>query len=227
MNKSIFLSKNILKSSLIATALSISLSGCIVHVGGDHDIDWDDESGSSVSSVFGEASVSAGKSVGDVSSVNGGVELKDDVSAKQVDSVNGDVDIGNRVSVHSIDVVNGDIDIGEFFKAESNIESVNGDISIHKNGSISGSVITVNGDIDLKQTQINHDVQTTNGSLTLTAGTVVMGNVVYERANQRYWSRDNLPTLRIDKGSTVNGSIILYRPVNLELENSDLASNKT
>lgn len=205
--------------TLTACCFTLSLSGCVIHVGGD---DWNDNGKGSVSSIFGEASVSSGKSVGDVSSVNGGVELHDDVSAERVDSVNGDVDIGNRVTVRSIDVVNGDIETGIDFTARGNLESVNGDIELAEKGKIEGSIVTVNGDIELRETFVGKNLRTTNGSLNVSNGSVIDGDIVYDRVNQRKWTRGNLPTLRIDDSSTVNGAIVLHRPVNLEIENAAL-----
>jgi hypothetical protein len=210
------------RHSLIVSTVSciiLSLSGCVIHVGGNG---RDGQSKGDVSSIFGEASVSKGKSVGDVSSVNGGIELNDDVNAKKIHSVNGDIEINQRVTVQSIDIVNGDIETGMAFTAHGNIESVNGDIDIDSKGHIAGNIVTVNGDIELRETYVDSNLNTTNGSLSITHGSLINGDIVYESVKQRSWSRNSLPTLRIDNESNVNGAIILHRPVNLEIENSEL-----
>jgi hypothetical protein len=201
------------------SCITLSLSGCVIHVGGN---DWDGHGKGDVSSVFGNASVSKGKLVGDVSSVNGGIELNDDVNAEKIHSVNGNIEINQRVTVHSIEIVNGDIETGIAFTAHGNIESVNGDIDIDSKGHITGNIVTVNGDIELRETYVDSNLTTTNGSLNITHGSLINGDIVYESVKQRSWSDSSLPTLRIDNESGVNGAIILHRPVNLEIENSEL-----
>jgi DUF4097 and DUF4098 domain-containing protein YvlB len=185
--------------ALIVTPIVLELSGCVIHVGGGHSSD----SGGGVSSLFGDVSVSAGKSVNDVSSVNGDVELEDNVIARTVDTVNGDVEIGDHVVVRSISVVNGDIEVDE-------------------HGRINGDVSNVNGDISLVATHVTLDVVTNNGDISLTRSSHIAGDLVYRDSNgsKRNWGTP--PTLTIDADSTVDGQIILERPVNLNIENPAL-----
>ncbi|MFC3095141.1 hypothetical protein DRW07_16450 [Alteromonas sediminis] len=184
--------------------LSLSLSGCVIHI--------NDSSG--VSSILGNVSVSAHKSVGDVSSVNGNVELLEFVSAQEVDTVNGNIDMANDVSVFSIDVVNGDIVAGERLKVATHIESVNGNITINDSSRIEGSIDSVNGDIQLTSTQIGEHVITQNGDITLQGNTFVSGNIVFEKARSNH---RHTPTLTIKNGSNVGGDIVLYRKVKLDI----------
>lgn len=204
--------------ALIVTPIVLALSGCVIHVGGGHSSD----SGGGVSSLFGDVSVSAGKSVNDVSSVNGDVELEDNVIARTVDTVNGDVEIGDHVVVRSISVVNGEIEIGQHFESESGISSVNGDIEVDEHGRINGDVSNVNGDISLVATHVTLDVVTNNGDISLTRSSHIAGDLVYRDGNgsKRNWGTP--PTLTIDADSTVDGQIILERPVKLNIENPAL-----
>lgn len=209
--------KLVSKAPLLAPlVLSLGLTGCVIHVGGGHS---GDSGGSGVSSLFGDVSVSSGKSVTDVSSVNGDVELEDSVTARTVDTVNGDVEIGDHVQVRSISVVNGEIETGQHFTSESSISSVNGDIDVDAHSRINGDVSNVNGDITLIGTNVSLDVVTNNGDISLLQSTVIAGDLIYRDGNgsKRNWGTP--PTLVIDANSKVEGSIILERPVTLKIDN--------
>jgi len=201
------------KKTLLVTSLVISLglSGCVIHV--------NDTSG--VSSLMGDVSVSAHKSVGDVSSVNGDIELQEYVTARNVDSVNGDIELSNDVSVSDINVVNGDIVAEARLNVSNNIESVNGDVDLNEGSRVEGAIESVNGDISLSGTNVGQHVITKNGDIALHQDSYVGGNIVFEK--QRNNNR-HVPTLIIRQGSTVEGDIILYREVKLELDDPSLQS---
>ncbi|WP_100641852.1 hypothetical protein [Alteromonas facilis] len=212
--------KQAFKHLIIATCVSFGLSGCVIHVGGGNG--WDIEDGE-VSSVFGDVSVGEGKYVSHVSSVNGDVTLEDRVTVDHLSSVNGDIDIGEHVTADGVDVVNGDIEIGEHFTNQNGVNSVNGDIDIAEHANINGLVKTVNGDIEIKSGNIDNDIVTTNGDISLLHGSHVTGNIVYEQNSKNYWGSDE-PKLVIDAKSRVDGEIILHRPVKLEFANPELQS---
>ncbi|MBT0588066.1 hypothetical protein [Alteromonas oceanisediminis] len=218
--------KKTLVSALVIASSVTLLSGCIIHVGGpakgDYEFDLEDDR--SMSSVLGDVSVSEGKQVNDVSSVNGSVTLHNRVTAQEVSTVNGSISIKNDVTVESVEIVNGDIQIGERFKAHDDVESVNGDISIDAAGDVSGDVETVNGDISLNNTLVGEDVETVNGDIHLFNNSVVMGDIIYERSNNKGWNQQNKPTLRIEKGSEVSGEIVLHRDVNLVIDDATTAA---
>ncbi|MDM7859857.1 hypothetical protein QTP81_04485 [Alteromonas sp. ASW11-36] len=203
-----------LKLTAVA-ALLLSTSGCVIHVGGTND-------DSSFSSVLGDVEIAAGRSVGDISSVNGDVELEHDVTAASINSVNGDIEIANNVTVDSIDVVNGDVEIGQGFNSQYGIESVNGDIEIASGGTVNGSIVTVNGDVELRDSTVNNDIVTTNGDISITRGTVVDGDIVFEKVRKGNSDWNSQPVLRIDASSTVTGRIILNRPVKVDIESAEL-----
>jgi DUF4097 and DUF4098 domain-containing protein YvlB len=204
---------------LVISLTAISLSGCIIHVGGKQK---GDKGG--VSSVFGSVEVSEGKSVADVSSVNGGIELHNNVVAQQVDTVNGDIEIGANVTVENANTVNGSIDVRSDFKSFGDVETVNGDISIQQDSEIQGSVKTINGDIKLNGVLVSKDVITKNGDVTLRNSSIVYGDLIYESQNQSNSKsyRFNRPELKIEKGSQVLGNIILRQKVDLDIEDPEL-----
>lgn len=215
------LKRTTLAKLFIISVTAISLSGCIIHVGGKKNSD--SEHGS-VSSVFGSVEVSEGKTVGDVSSVNGGIELHNNVVAQQVDTVNGDIEINTNVTVENASTVNGSIEVDTNFKSFGDVETVNGDISILQDSEVQGGVKTINGDIKLNGVLVSRDVITKNGDVRMINGTIVYGDLIYESQNNSNSKnyRFNRPELKIEKGSQVLGNIILKQKIDLDIEDPEL-----
>lgn len=199
----------------MASLLATQLSGCVLHVSGNGEMEF-----GGVSSVFGNVSVSEGKHVTDVSSVNGNIELEDNVSAQNVDTVNGNIEIGDHVSVRKAETVNGDISTGTHFVNSGSTETVNGGIRIEPHGQIGNNVKTVNGDIELKHVKVGGNVVTNNGDIYLTDHTQVEGDVIF-RKNDRRRDRHE-PTLRVAETVRIGGEILLYRDVELQIDNPQL-----
>jgi len=213
-----------LKTAVLLTALTLSTSGCIIHVGGNDDNDSDN---AEYSSVFGGVDVSENKQVGDLSSVNGNITMQDNVSARDVNAVNGNIEIGNYAQVNELSTVNGDIQAQTYLSVKRDVSTVNGNISFATNSRVGQDVTTVNGDIKLTQTFIGDDVKTRNGSITLAQSSVVEGDIEFESQDDSSWWGDktrehNPPTLTIDESSDVKGKIILHQVVVLEIENQAL-----
>ena len=213
-----------LTTAALLTALTLSTSSCIIHVGGQ---DNNDGHKSDYSSVFGGVDVSENKQVGDISSVNGNINIEDGASARDVDAVNGNIEIGNNVKVHDLSTVNGDIKTQSDLSVKSDVSTVNGNIRFGKNSRIDGDVATVNGDINLLKTTVGDDVTTRNGSITLLQDSFVEGDIEFESQDDSSWWGDktrehNPPTLTIDESSDVRGKIILHQVVILEIENQAL-----
>jgi len=213
-----------LKTAVLLTALTLSTSGCIIHVGGNDDNDSDN---AEYSSVFGGVDVSENKQVGDLSSVNGNITMQDNVSARDVNAVNGNIEIGNNAQVNELSTVNGDIQAQTYLSVKRDVSTVNGNISFATNSRVGQDVTTVNGDIKLTQTFIGDDVKTRNGSITLAQSSVVEGDIEFESQDDSSWWGDktrehNPPTLTIDESSDVKGKIILHQVVVLEIENQAL-----
>lgn len=203
---------------LLVGSLVVSLSGCIIHVGGN---DKDrSRNGHGVSSVFGDVEVSKGKQVGDVSSVNGDIELHQNVTAQDVDTVNGSLEFDANVSVYSAKTVNGDIEIKHHFQSMGKVETVNGDIEIDHDSVVEDDIETVNGDIQLNQVDVNGSLITYNGDIKLLSQSHVKGDIRFAKNNNR--KQYSKPTLRIEKGSTVDGDIILEKEVKLDIDDANL-----
>lgn len=210
-------------TAALLTALTLSTSGCIIHVGGHDDNDGD---GLEYSSVFGGVDIAENRRVGDLSSVNGNITIRDNASAGEVEAVNGNIEMGKNVTVYDLSTVNGDINAKRDLTVRGDVSTVNGTISLGANSAVSEDVSTVNGDIKLISTTINDDIKTHNGSITLSSGSVVKGDIEFEAPDDSWWSdkkrEHNPPTLKIDQSSDVEGKIILNQLVILEIDNPAL-----
>lgn len=215
-----------LTTAALLAALTLSTSGCIIHVGG-HDENHSDDN--EYSSVFGGVDVAENQSVGNVSSVNGNITFEDNASARDVDAVNGNIEIADNVQVYELSTVNGDIKAQSYLSVKHDVSTVNGNITLGTGSMVGKDIATVNGDIHLTQTFVSDDIKTQNGSITLRDASVVTGDIEFEsQENQGWWSEKsrehNPPTLTIDASSDVKGRIILRQVVILEIENPALLS---
>ena len=213
-----------LTTAALLITLTLSTSGCIIHVGGQ-DNNGNDKS--DYSSVFGGVDVSENKQVGDLSSVNGNITMQDNVSARDVNAVNGNIEINNNAQVNELSTVNGDIQAQTYLSVKRDVSTVNGNITLGADSMVGQDVTTVNGDIYLTQTFVSNDIQTKNGSITLVDGSVVEGDIEFKSQEDGSWWSDksrehNPPTLTIDASSDVKGKIILRQIVVLEIENPAL-----
>jgi carbonic anhydrase/acetyltransferase-like protein (isoleucine patch superfamily) len=213
-----------LTTAALITVLTLSTSGCIIHVGGQ---DNHDNNKTDFSSVFGGVDVSENKQVGDLSSVNGNITIQDNVSASDVNAINGNIEIGNNVKVHELSTVNGDIQTQTYLSVIRDISTVNGNITLGSNSMVGKDITTVNGDISLTQTFVSDDIKTKNGNITLVEGSVVEGDIEFEsKYDGGWWSDTSLehspPVLTIDGTSDVKGKIILRQIVVLNIENPSL-----
>jgi DUF4097 and DUF4098 domain-containing protein YvlB len=200
---------------------SLSLSGCIIHVGGNEHDSYDED----LNRVFGDIEVSAYRHVDDVSSVNGNIELQHEVSADDVETVNGNINLGQQVSLHSLSTVNGEITAEAGLRVSQDVSTVNGDISLSKDSQVLQGISSVNGDVLLNNVTVGSDVETVNGDITLSSGSLVEGDIIFRsNDNNRWQNTKQLPTLKIDASSSVSGKIILQRNVILEIDNTELLS---
>ena len=200
---------------------SIVLTGCIIHVGSGKataSTAWGDD----YSSVNKSLTIGEGKTVGDVSAVNGRLRIENNVSADDISSVNGRLSIGDNVSAADVSTVNGKLSAGKNLVATGDVSSVNGGIYLEQGSRVENDVTTVNGTIELDSVEVQRNIETVNGTISLMGTTSIKGDIVYRwnKSNSKYKGRN--PVLEIGEDATVNGSIILERPVDLEFANDGL-----
>jgi predicted acyltransferase (DUF342 family) len=216
-----------LTTTVLLTALTLSTSGCIIHVGGQGNNDSEHSDNGDYTRVFGGVDVSKNKQVGNLSSVNGNITMQDNVSARNANAVNGNIEIGHNAQVNELTTVNGDIQAQTYLSVKRDVNTVNGNIIFAANTRVGQNVTTVNGDITLTNTIVGDDIKTRNGSITLLQGSIVEGDIEFESQDENSWWGDkapehNPPTLTIDESSDVRGKIILRQVVILEIENTAL-----
>lgn len=205
----------------ITCLVMLSLSGCIIHIGGHSDNGNQIQDDSDLSSVLGNIEVDDFSQVGDVSTVNGRITIGDTVTAKQVETVNGNIILGENVSLESASTVNGKITANTTLRVNESLSTVNGDIKLASGGKIGDEISTVNGDIELVNSSVAGNLETKNGNVSLLNGTQVFGDIIFYAKDDKSWFEDDLPTLTIDANSQVKGDIILHRNVILEIENQN------
>lgn len=214
--------RRLIQIALVSISV-LSISGCIIHVGGGKNSgDKTRHSDSDLSSILGDIQVDAYSKVGDVSNVNGRITLKTAVEAKTVDTVNGGIIIKDQVSVDSASTVNGSIKAESNFRVRDSLSTVNGSIDVALEGTVGDDISTVNGDISLIGVAVGGDIETKTGDINLLAGTTVAGDIIFQETDKKGWSANKLPTLTIDENSFISGRIILHRKVILEIQNQDL-----
>lgn len=174
-----------------------------------------------ISKVNGGIRVSSEERVGDVSSVNGGIDIGSGASAQRIETVNGGIDIDDRVEIARAETVNGGIRISRDVTVRGSLSTVNGGIRTNPGTEIEDRVSSVNGKITLRDTRVGENIETRNGDIILSDGSVVDGDVIV-KSNRSWFGRffkftEKHPRIVIDGESSVMGDIHLYREVDLDI----------
>lgn len=204
--------KHTIRTLTLAVAISFTLSGCVIHVGGNHHSD--DFSGS-VSKVFGGIDIEDHRTVTDLSTVNGGIELGDHVTTNAISTVNGGVSIGEHGNVASIGVVNGDVESDGHLTVELDVTTVNGDIRLSSHSKVGGNLTTVNGDMTAENITVSGSLETVNGDIQITGHSQIDGDITFKRPNKN--KGNDTPSLHLGDHVMLEGRIILERDVNLTI----------
>ena len=130
-------------------------------------------------------------------------------------TVNGGITLEDDVRVHSVTTVNGGIHGGERVQVAGDAETVNGGLRLDFNSRVGGDLSTVNGGITVKQTQVDGQVRTTNGDITIGAKSVVRGGIWVERPSGIHFGKQRVPRIVIGPQATVQGTLRFDREVEL------------
>ncbi|MBC3764386.1 hypothetical protein [Neptunicella marina] len=200
------------RALLVAGAL-MSLSACVVQITPNH----------------GKFSVNSSdkfdaQHITNISTVNENITIPAYGEALSLESVNGNIDVGDSASIRSASTVNGDIDVKQKVNITHGVETVNGNISLGSETQINGDIEAVNGNINLDSVRMNGDIDVVNGNITLEGNSQIGGDIIIRRPEKSFWGNQRLSKNILSIGSDVNlkGNIILYREVNLRLENEKL-----
>ena len=172
-----------------------------------------------ISKVNGAIRTDPGQVYGDLSTVNGSIELRARVRAASVSTVNGGIRSEAAASARDLTTVNGGIRLGNGNLVTGDVTTVNGSIRIADHGRVDGNVITVNGGISLDQSRIGGMLRTSNGDITVGAGSVVVGGIRVDKPQSHWWwpirFESPRPPIRvvIGPGAVVQGPLQFQRPV--------------
>ncbi len=145
----------------------------------------------------------------DLSTLNGQIRIGDGATVRgEAESVNGSVEVGRDVQVQNISTVNGSVEIGEGTVVAGKVVTVNGSISM-ETGSRARAVGTVNGSVELNNADVEADVTTYNGDVTLRDGTSVGGSIRILDSNSKSNHRGRALRIYIEDGSVVLGDVVV------------------
>jgi hypothetical protein len=97
---------------------------------------------------------------------------------------------------------------------------VNGKISLGKGTKVAHEVSNINGEIKLDGADVAHDLSTVNGDVTLSDGAIVRGDIIVEKPGGWNNNSKREPRIIIGPGSSVLGTIVLERKVELFISDS-------
>ncbi len=173
------------------------------------------------STVNGSISVGADCIIdGSLDTVNGTIRVDENTSVKDVETVNGSIRLASGVSTEDVGSVNGSIRLAERVTVAGEVTVVNGKISLGKGTKVAHEVSNVNGEIKLDGADVAHDLSTVNGDVTLSNGAIVRGDIIVEKPGGWNNSRNREPIIIIGPGSSVHGTIVLERKVELFISDS-------
>jgi DUF4097 and DUF4098 domain-containing protein YvlB len=181
---------------------------CAVALGSTDDFD----------KVNGSIEVEAGREAGDVSTVNGSIRIGSDARVQEVETVNGAIRIEPRATARSVETVNGSVTLGDGVVVSGNVEAVNGALTLESGARVEGRVENVNGDFELRGATVRGGLGTVNGDMRIGAGSLVDGGILVEKPGGWSWGgKSNRPTVTIESGATVNGTLSFEREVDLHV----------
>ncbi|MBD1581832.1 hypothetical protein [Pseudoalteromonas sp. S16_S37] len=178
-----------------------------------------------VTSLFGLGACSVGDRVvkhgADAHLFAGNITALDSQHVGKLEVTNGNATLGRNTVYKSVAVTNGNIKIGEFSQGGP-LQVGNGEIVIHGNAEISGDVAITNGAITIfEQAKIHGSVEISSGDIIVKSGAQIQGNIVFKKPGVISAQFENhTPTLVIGQDVKLAGSIHLYRPINLQLDDS-------
>ena len=195
--------RSVFLSASIAFGL-FTVSGCV-------------EGGNGLDKVNGSVSVAAGQHVGDTSTVNGGIEIDHDAVIASAETVNGGIELGPHARANSLETVNGGIQIQIGAEVVHAASSVNGSLELASGSHVGGKLGNVNGKIMLDHASVDGGIETTNGDVTVGAGSTVHGGLHMQKPGGVIWVSHNRrkPKIVIGPTAVVDGPLQFDREVDL------------
>jgi len=203
-------SKTKLPALLLLLSVASLSSGCVFYVGGNKD-------GAHVSGIMGNIEINPNSVQNNLSMVNGNIYVGHHSEVKRVNTVNGNIEFEHNVKIRQAETVNGGIVAGDKLYSEGNLVTVNGSISLGAGAKVKGDVTLVNGDLHLVDAEVSSDLINVNGNIELKGSTLISGNIRYREPSSWFNSGDKQPVIVASSEVSIEGNIILERPVTLDL----------
>jgi hypothetical protein len=171
--------------------------------------------------VLGSVEVGPGEHVDKATTVNGSVEIGANAVVKHAETVNGSITLHEHSTAESVETVNGSIDIGQGARVAGKVTVVNGHMTLDTGADVGGRLSNVNGTIQLTAAHVGGGIETTNSNLTVGANSRVEGGILYEQANDGWFSwlhifgTSSVPRVVIGPGAIVKGTLKFGREVQL------------
>ncbi len=174
-----------------------------------------DANGNGLDKVNGSVDIQAEAHVGNASTVNGGINIGHDAMIASAETVNGDIDLGQHAHANSLETVNGGIQIEAAADVAHTATSVNGELQLANGSHVGGKLENVNGTISLVHANVDGGIETTNGDVTIGAGSVVHGGLHVDKPGG-FWNHvGRKPRIVIASGAVVDGPLQFDREVDL------------
>lgn len=175
------------------------------------------EGGNGLDKVNGSVSVAAGQHVGDTSTVNGNIEIDHDAVVAGAETVNGGINLGSHARANSLETVNGSIQIQIGAEVVHAASSVNGSLELASGSHVGGKLGNVNGKTILDHASVDGGIETSNGDVTVGAGSTVHGGLHVEKPGGVIWVSHNhrKPKIVIGPTAIVDGPLQFDREVDL------------
>lgn len=159
---------------------------------------------------------------GGLETVNGSIRVRDNARVGRVETVNGAVRLADGATAADVSSVNGRIEFGANVTVDGEVSVVNGGVELGSGSRVAQNVSNVNGRIGITGSEIGGNLSTVNGDVTLSGPTVLHGDLVVEKSNDRFWNRSERqkPRIVIGPGVRVQGQIVLEREVDLYISDS-------
>jgi len=173
------------------------------------------EGGNGLDKVNGSVDVQAGAHVGNASTVNGSIDIGHDATLAGAETVNGGIDLGPHAHANSLETVNGGIQIESAADVAHTATTVNGELQLSAGSHVGGKLANVNGAISLEHASVDGGIETTNGDVTIGAGSIVHGGLHVQKQTG-FWSHTSRrPRIVIGPDAVVDGTLVFDRAVDL------------
>lgn len=185
-----------------------------VHIG-------DGEESGGATSVNGSITIGSDAVVsGGVRTVNGSISVGAGSAIRSAKTVNGTLRMAAGVEARDLGTVNGAVKIGEQVSVDGNVSAVNGSITVEKATVVTGEVGNVNGRIIIEGAQIDGDVRTVTGDISLRDAVLKSDLVVEEPGRWSNSGKKRKPRVVVGPGTRIEGSIVLEHEVELFISDS-------